>query len=39
MFEKEETRFRVKEMEGYLGGGTIRVIVDTKAGVIPWAMQ
>lgn len=33
MFEKGETRFRVKEMEGYLGGGTIRVIVDTKTGV------
>ena len=34
MFEKKEKRFNVKEAESYSGSGTIRIIVDTKTGVI-----
>ena len=34
MFGKKEKRFNVKEAESYSGSGTIRIIVDTKTGVI-----
>jgi hypothetical protein len=33
-YVRKEKRFNVKEAESYSGSGTIRIIVDTKTGVI-----